>query len=391
MDFELNEEQVLLRDTVSRFLSDNAPFEKRQAIIDTHPGYSPEHWQTLADLGVLALPFTEQSGGLGGGAIDTMLVMEQMGRTLLTGPYVATVLLAGKLLEQAETGEGSLEDVIDGTRKLAFAYAERAAGYDIAGTMLHAVRGSDGYELNGEKCAVFHADSADDLVVLARTSGEAGDAKGLSLFIVSPSTDGVQIAAYPTQDGNRAADVFFDGAVIPVSGLMGEEGDAYDVVEGVLDYAAAAVVAEATGIMWAVYELTLEYMKTRTQFGAVLGSFQALQHRMVDVYMMCEMAQSMAYEAAAACDNGNPQQRRQAVSAAKSLVGRYGRKVGQEGIQLHGGIGMTLEFPVGHYFKRLCMIDASFGDIAWHEARYADDEGTKPQDLSTTLSKSSPN
>jgi len=180
------------------------------------------------------------------------------------------------------------------------------------------------------------------------------------------------MTAYPTQDGNRAADLSFEGVTVSQSGLIGGvEGQAYDGVEAVLDLACAALVAEATGIMWAVYEMTLDYMKTRTQFGATLGSFQALQHRMVDIYMMCEMAQSMSYEAATACDSGDPAHRRAAVSAAKSLIGRYGRKVGQEGIQLHGGIGMTLEFSVGHYFKRLCMIDASFGDVAFHEARYA--------------------
>ena len=370
MDFILSDEQTLLRDTISRYLSDNAPFEKRQAIIDTHPGYSQEHWKMLAELGVVALPFSEEAGGLGGGAVDTMLVMEQMGRALLTGPYVATVLLAGKVLEQGGR-DTIIEQIVGGEKKLAFAYAERAAGYDSAGTVLSAVRAGDGFRLDGAKCAVFHADTADDLVVLARTSGNAGDQNGLSLFLVPCDDPQLDVRACQTQDGNRVADLIFDGVIVAADGLVGNEGEAFGIVEHVLDGAAAALVAEAVGIMWAVYEMTLEYMKTRTQFGATLGSFQALQHRMVDMYMMCEMAQSMSYEAAAACDSGNPDRRRRAVSAAKSLVGRYGRKVGQEGIQLHGGIGMTMEFPVGHYFKRLCMIDASFGDVAWHESRYA--------------------
>jgi alkylation response protein AidB-like acyl-CoA dehydrogenase len=390
MNFELREEQVLLRDTVSRFLSDSASFEERQAIIDTYPGYSPAHWQTLAELGVTALPFTEEAGGLDGGAVDTMLIMEQMGRALLTGPYVSTILLAGKLLEQAGSGGAILENVIGGRRKMAFAYAERAAGYDIVGTALRAIRDDGDYRLDGEKCVVFHGDTANDLVVLARTSGNEDDMAGLSLFLIPSDTAGIRMKPYQTQDGNRAADISFEGVIVRASCLMGDEDSAYGVVEGVLDNAAAALVAEATGIMWAVYEMTLDYMKMRTQFGATLGSFQALQHRMVDIYMMCEMAQSMSYEAATACDSGDPVRRRQAVSAAKSLVGRYGRKVGQEGIQLHGGIGMTLKFPVGHYFKRLCMIDASLGDVAWHEARYARWEGTKPEALSTTLSNSSP-
>lgn len=375
MDFDLTEEQVLLRDTVSRFLADNFPFEKRQAIIDTPPGYSQEHWHSLAELGVLALPFSEQCGGLGGSAVDTMLVMEQLGRTLFTGPYLSTVLLAGRVLEQADETSATfpvLEEVISGSRKLAFAYAERSAGYDISGTTLRAERNGDGYRLNGQKWTVFHGDSAGDLVVLARTAGRAGDADGLSLFLVAGNTPGITMAAYPTQDGNRAADISFEDVMVPESCLVGGvEGQAHDGVEAVLDHACAALVAEASGIMWVVYEMTLDYLKTRTQFGATLGSFQALQHRMVDIYMMCEMAQSMSYEAAAACDSDDPAHRRKAVSAAKSLIGRYGRKVGQEGIQLHGGIGMTLEFSVGHYFKRLCMIDASFGDVAFHEARYA--------------------
>lgn len=371
MDFELSEEQVLMRDTVARFLDDNLPFEKRLAIVAGQPGYKQEHWEALAELGILALPFSDDAGGLGGGAVDTMIVMEQMGRALMTGPYISTVLLAGKLLERVGGHASDIESVIEGSRKVAFACTERSAGHNVTGTMLTAEKGGDGYVLRGEKCAVFHADTADDLVVLARTSGEAGEQNGLSLFMLAADTDGVTMSSFATQDGNRAADVTFEGVQVPANALLGEEGAAFDMVECLLDEAASAVVGEAVGIMWAIYDMTLEYMKTRTQFGETLGSFQALQHRMVDMYMMCEMAQSMAYDAAAACDGSDAADRRRTVSAAKSLVGRYGRNVGQEGIQLHGAIGMTMEVPVGHYFKRLCMIDASFGDVAWHEARHA--------------------
>ena len=390
MDFELKEEQTLLRDMVSRFFTDTLPFEKRQEIITSSPGYSSSQWSALADLGVLSLPLSEDAGGLGGSAVDTMLIMEQMGRALFTGPYVGTVLLAARLLEWADGSEQAtsvLEEAMQGRSTLAFAYAEREAGYEITGAGLWAEPDGDGFRLNGAKCAVFHADTADRLVVLARTAGQAGRTAGLSLFLVPCDAPGVSMVAYGTQDGARAADVAFSDVIVARADVIGRVGDMHDAVACVLDQATAALIAEASGIMWAVYELTLDYMKTRSQFGVTLGSFQALQHRMVDIYMMCEMAQSMAVAAAVACDSESPVQRRLAVSAAKSLIGRYGRKVGQEGIQLHGGIGMTMDVPVGHYFKRLCMIDASFGDVAWHEARHAL-EGTKPASLSTTLSSS---
>ena len=366
MDFSLSEEQTLFRDTVARFLGDNLPFEKRQAIIDTHPGYCDDHWYTLAELGILGLPFSEGVGGLGGSAFDTMVVMDQMGRALLTGPYVSTVLLSGAILDR--TGADGVEGIIAGTRKMAFAYAERGAGYDLSDVSVAATKDGDDYVLSGTKIAVLHADTADDLIILARTSGAQRDQDGLSLFMVPAGADGVSMTAYALQDGNRGADITFGGVRAKV---LGDVDSAFDLVEEVIDCASSALCAEGSGIMWAIYDLTLEYMKTRSQFGAALGSFQALQHRMVDMYMMCQMAESMAYEAALAFDQDDADARRRSVSAAKSLIGAYGRKVGQEGIQLHGGIGMTLEYSIGHYFKRLTMIDATFGNSAWHDARYA--------------------
>ncbi|MBT3557248.1 MAG: pimeloyl-CoA dehydrogenase small subunit [Rhodospirillales bacterium] len=366
MDFSLSEEQTLFRDTVARFLSDSLPFDKRQAIVDTHPGYSADHWHTLAELGILGLPFSENTGGLGGSAFDTMVVMDQMGRALLTGPYVSTVLLSGAVLDRV--GADGVEDIIGGARKVAFAYAERGAGYNLNDISLTANKNGDDYVLSGKKIAVLHADTADDLIILARTSGAQRDQEGLSLFMVPAGADGLSMTAYALQDGNRGADITFDGVRAKV---LGDVDNAFGLVEEVADQASSALCAEASGIMWAIYDLTLEYIKTRSQFGTALGSFQALQHRMVDMYMMCQMAESMTYEAALAFDHDDPDARRRSVSAAKSLIGAYGRKVGQEGIQLHGGIGMTLEYSIGHYFKRLTMIDATFGDSAWHDARYA--------------------
>ncbi len=373
MDFSLSEEQVLFRDTIARFLSDSLPFEKRQAIIDTHPGYLDSHWQTLAELGILALPVSDASGGLGGSTFDTMVIMDQMGRALLTGPYVSTVLLGGGILDRAgnEVQKEILEEVIGGLRKLAFACAERGAGYALNDVSVIATRDGDGFVLSGCKIAVLHADTADDLIVLARTGGGQRDTGGLSLFLVPADTAGVTMVPYALQDGNRGADVFYDGVRVGEDALIGAVGAAFDVVEEAVDVATSALCAEASGIMWAIYDLTLDYMKTRKQFGETLGSFQALQHRLVDMYMMCLMAQSKACEAALAFDHDDADARRRSVSAAKSLIGSYGRIVGQEGIQLHGGIGMTLEYSIGHYFKRLTMIESTFGDSAWHEARYA--------------------
>lgn len=374
MDFQFSEEQVLMRDTVARFLSDNLPFDKRQNIIDTFPGYAETHWQTLAELGVLALPFDEDAGGLGGGSVDAMLIMEQMGRALLNGPFVPSIILCGGLLERlgnAQQKTTYLDPLMAGAMKLSFAYAERGGRYDLNDIACTANPVDGGFVLSGTKIAVFHADTAQHLIVSARTSGERYDEDGISLFVVPCDVKGISIKAYATQDGNRAADVTFDNVVVERNAMLGDTGIAFLVIEDVLDHASAALCAEATGIMWSIYDMTLEYLKTRKQFGATLGSFQALQHRMVDMYMMCEMAQSMAYEAAQAFEGDDRVVRRRAVSAAKSLIGRYGRKVGQEGIQLHGGIGMTLEYAIGHYFKRLCMIDMCFGDAAWHQARYA--------------------
>lgn len=373
MDFSLSEEQTLFRDTIARFLSDNLPFENRQAIIDKHPGYSNDHWNAIANLGILALPFSEDVGGLNGTSFDIMVVMDQIGRSLLTGPYVSTVLLAGAIIQNVNDQKHleRLDGVIDGSRKLAFAYAEQGAGYNLHDVSTMATKDGDDFILSGSKVSVFHADTADDLIVLARTGSTQREYEGLTLFVLPPDADGLSMISYALHDGNRGADIVLNEVRVGSDAVLGRVGEAYDTVEHVVDRATSALCAEASGIMWAVYDLTLEYLKTRKQFGAPLGSFQALQHRMVDMFMMCQMAESMSYEAAVAFDHDDADARRRSVSAAKSLIGAYGRKVGQEGIQLHGGIGMTLEYSIGHYFKRLTMIDASFGDSAFHDARYA--------------------
>ncbi len=378
MDFTYTEEQILLRDTVERFVRDEFPFEKRQAIIDQTPGYSLNHWNTLAELGVLALPISEASDGLGGGGIETMLVMDQLGRSLLPAPYVSSILLGAGLIDRLASNslhKEILDQTMTGDTKLAFAYVEAGAGYDMRNIKSHAqlnARENDaGYLINAQKAVVLNADTADYIIVMVRTSGEQNDEQGISLFIVSNDTNGLKMQSYPTQDGARASEITLANVQVGHDALLGDLGRAYETIIEVTDCATSALCAEAVGIMWSVYDLTLEYMKTRKQFGAYLGSFQALQHRMVDMYMMCEMAQSMALEAATSIEK-QPYERRKSIAAAKSLIGRYARKVGQEGIQLHGGIGMTQEYSVGHYFKRLCMIDTMFGDVSWHNAQYAE-------------------
>ncbi len=373
MDFRLADEQAIFRDSASRFFAEHYDFRRRAAIVASASGYLEDHWKAFAELGWLALPLSESYGGLGGSPLDTMVLFEQMGRALYVGPYLATVLLGGELLQRAGTPEQKgavLPRVAEGLVKLAFAYAEPQARYDPWDVETRGAPEAGGYRLEGEKCAVLWGEAADYYIVSARTSGESRDCRGVTLFLVEADRPGLDARHYVTADGARATQLRLDQVRVSADAVVGKLDAAVPDIEWALDHAAAAVCAEAGAIMWAVHETTLDYVKTREQFDRPIGAFQALQHRLVDTYMKCQLAQSLVYEAISALGLADDAARARGVSAAKHQIGRYAREVGEEGVQLHGGIGMTMEYPVGHFLKRLTLINASFGDSDWHLTRY---------------------
>ncbi len=372
MDFKLSDEQQQLKDTLTRFVARDYSFEKRRAILKSPEGYSPQAWKQLADMGLLALGLPEEHGGLAGNAVDTMLVMEVLGRGIVVEPYLATVVLGARLISLAGSAAQKaaiLPQVASGDLLLAFAHYEPDTRYETSRVSTQAKKAGAGYTLNGAKSVVLHGAQAGKLMVSARTSGKADDATGISLFLVDRKASGVSVQDYPTHDGHHAAEITFKNA--PAE-LIGKEGGALPVIERVLGYGIAALCAEAVGNMAALIEITLNYIKTRKQFGVPIGSFQALQHRMADMLMCSEQARSMALLAAAKADSDDAAERSRTLSAAKALVGQAARFVGQQAVQLHGGIGVTDEVNVSHYFKRLTLINATFGDADHHLGRFSD-------------------
>jgi pimeloyl-CoA dehydrogenase small subunit len=371
MDFDLSEEQRLLKDSVDRLIADRYQFEQRRKYLAEPVGWSEDLWAQYAELGLLGLPFGEAHGGFGGGPVETMIVMEAFGRGLILEPYFATVLLGGGLMRRGASAaqqSGLLPLIAQGKLKLAFAHVERQSRWNLADVGTSARKENGAWVVNGAKSVVLHGDCADRILVSARIAGNRQDRDGIGLFLVDAGASGVARRGYPTQDGLRAAEISFENA--PALAL-GEPGKALPLMEHVVDEAIAALCAEAVGVMAEMQAITLEYLKTRQQFGRAIGQFQALQHRAVDMLTAVEQARSMALFATVMAGETNPTERRRAISAAKVQIGRSGRHVGQEAIQLHGGIGMTMEYKVGHYFKRMTMIDQMFGDADQHLAELA--------------------
>jgi pimeloyl-CoA dehydrogenase small subunit len=368
MDFDLDASQRLLQESLDRLIAERYTFEQRKAYGHSPEGWSRERWAHYAALGLLGLPFPERYGGSAGGAVETMLVMEAFGRALVLEPYLATVVLGGGFLRHSGNEAqcaALIPPLIEGRLTLAFAHTERQSRYDLADVATTARRDGEGWRIDGEKGVVLHGDSADKLIVTARVDGGRRDRDGIGLFLVDAAAAGIARRGYPTQDGLRAAEIAFNGVYAGPESVLGEPGAALPVVERVVDEAIAALCAEAVGAMAAMHELTLDYLKTRRQFGREIGSFQVLQHRAVDMLIALEQARSMAMYATMMIDEP-PVERRRALSAAKVQIGRSGRFIGQQAIQLHGGIGMTMEYKVGHYFKRVTMIDTMFGDADYH-------------------------
>ena len=372
MDFNFTEEQDMVRDGLSRLVREQYGAEERRALIASDDGWSREIWGQLAELGILGMSFSEEDGGFGGGAIDSMVVMEEFGKGLVVEPFVPTVVCAGGFLKHAGTAsqkEEHIGGIVSGERVFAFAYAEPRGRYDLANLETTAKNDGGDYVINGHKAVVIGAPWASHLIVTARTSGERADKEGISVFVVDKSADGVVTRDYATVDGRRGSEVYFENVRVPAEGLIGEEGKALPLIERVTDEAIAAQCAEACGAIKVAHAMTLDYAKQRKQFGVPIASFQVLQHRMVDMYTEYECSVSMTYLATLRLD-AEERERKQAVSAAKVRVAQAAHHVGQEAIQIHGGNGMTDEYAIGHYFKRLTIFDSEFGNIDHHMKRH---------------------
>jgi pimeloyl-CoA dehydrogenase small subunit len=367
MDFDLTDDQRLLKDSVDRLIADRYSFEARKKLRAEKDGWSRAMWAQFAELGLLGLPFSEAHGGFGGGPADLAIVMEAFGAGLVVEPFLATVILGGGLVQRLGSTaqqDALLPEVAAGKLTLAFAQVERASRYNLADVQTTAAQGDGGWVLNGEKSVVMHGDTADKLLVTARVAGGRFDRDGIGLFLVDAATAGVSRRGYPTQDGLRAAEISLANAQ---GEPLGDPKGALDGVEQVVDRAIAAVCSEAVGLMQCMQDLTVDYLKTRQQFGRPIGSFQVLQHRSVDMLVELEQARSMAMFATMMAGEADAKTRRRSISAAKVQIGRSGRHIGQEAVQLHGGIAMTMEYKVGHYFKRMTMLEQVFGDADTHQ------------------------
>jgi alkylation response protein AidB-like acyl-CoA dehydrogenase len=374
MNFDFTEEQQMVRDSIARFVQDDYDWDTRKAIVASEKGLSPDNWKLFAELGWLSIPFAEEHGGFGGNIVDLSVVMEELGKGLVVEPYFPTVVLFGGLIARAGNDAQRAEwlpRVIGGDVLGGFAYVERQSRFALHDCLTTATASGDGYVLNGEKVVVFNGEQADHLVVLARTSGEQSDRTGLSLFIVEASAAGIDKMNYPMMDGQRVANVTFKDVALPADALLGEEGQALALVEALVDEAIIALASEAVGIMGVLNTKTLEYAKTREQFGVAIGSYQALQHRMVDTMMAYEQCKSLLFKAL--CEyKQDPAMAAETIHALKVLIDRNAKHVFGEAIQIHGGMGMTDELDIGHYAKRLMMINTTFGDANFHRNRFVE-------------------
>ena len=375
MDFTFTEEQTLLRGSLAPYLADRYDFETRRRVVGSEPGWRPQVWRGFAqDLGILGALAPAEVGGSGGGPVEMMVIMEELGRALVVEPFLSTAVIAGGLLARAggPAAAALLPQIVAGEIAAAFAFAEPQARYDWRDLTTAARQDGAGYVLNGRKAMVLGGPWATHLVVTARTGGAQRERGGVSTFIVDAAAKGIARQDYATIDGGRAADVTFENVSVPAEALIGAEGEAAPLLEQAIDEATVALCAEAVGLMRAMHAQTVDYTKQRRQFGQPLGAFQVLRHRMVDMYIQLEQATSITYLAAIRLADEDPVARARAASAAKAQVGQAARFVGQQAIQLHGGMGLTDELAVGSYFKRATVIETQFGDTDHHLARFAD-------------------
>jgi alkylation response protein AidB-like acyl-CoA dehydrogenase len=379
VDFSLSEEQVLLRDSVERYVRDQCSVERHRALCATDPGFDPGTWQQFAELGWLSVPFSEELGGFGGGATDLMVVAEALGKGLVREPFLATVVTCGGFLQRG----GSLQQqqqfipaIIDGSAQWAFAFGEQSSGYNLARVETSARAQGDGFVLDGKKLAVLNAHCADYLIVSARTRGTADEQGGLTLFVVEANAAGVSRDTFVAVDGSRGAHIHLDSVLVAADQVLGEKDGGFPLIESVIDTTIVALGAEALGSMQALLDATVEYTKTREQFGQPISKFQALQHRMADMYLKVEEVRSLLLHAAIQLDEGGADSAA-ACAALKVKVSEAGNFVAQQAVQLHGGIGMTDELIVGHHYKRLMILSRLYGDEAWFLQKFADLTSTR--------------
>lgn len=374
MDFSFTSEQDMLRDTVAKLVAQQYDFDTRRKVAKSEAGWRPEMWSQFAELGLLGASFSEAEGGFGGGAIEAMIISEEFGKGLVIEPYLQTVVIGGNFLRHGGTDaqkEEHIAGLIGGETIFAFAYSEPKSRFDLNDVSTTAKKEGAGYTLNGHKAVVLGAPFATHLIVTARTSGGQRDAKGVSVFIVPKGAKGVTTRDYPTVDGLRASEVYFENVSIGADALIGAADNGLALTEKVVDNAIAALCAEAVGCFKVLNEATISYAKQRKQFGQPIANFQVLQHRMVDMFMAAEQAASMTYMVTLKLDEAD-KARKQAASAAKVQIGKAGKLISQDAVQIHGGMGMTDELNVGHFFKRVTMIESQFGNTDWHLRRYTD-------------------
>ncbi len=373
MDFNFSEEQQLLADTVQRFVREEYSFEKRREILNSKEGWSREAWQAIAGLGVTAINVPEEHGGLSGGPVETMLVMNALGEGLFLEPYLSAAVMTPALLTRIgdeKVAADLLPIIASGERIIIVAHQEPNTRGELNHVATRAQKSADGYVLDGHKSVIAHGGAADELLITARTSGKTRDMDGISVFRLDPRAAGVKVTGYGTIDGQRAADIELVKVKISADRLIGAEGKSYAAIEAAHEIALSAICAEAVGAMKAINAATLDYTKSRKQFGQPIARFQVLQHRMADMFLHSEQAKSMSYLAAIRCVDPDPVERKRALSAAKVVIGQAGRFVGQQAIQLHGGMGMTDELMVSHHFTRLTAIDLTFGDADFHTQQF---------------------
>src|SRR6201981_3419276 len=378
MDFDLSEEQRLLKESVDGLLGSSYDFDQRKKYMAEQGGWSKRVWSKLAEQGLLGLPFSEDDGGFGAGAVETMIVMEALGKALVLEPYLPTVVIGGGFLRRggsAEQKAAHIPSIIDGSKTFAFAQLEKNSRYDLSDVTTSAKKKGNGWVIDGEKFVALNGENADTLIVTARTKGGQRDKAGIGVFLVPADAKGVTKKAYPTQDGLHAADITFTGVEVGADAVIGDPEDGLPLIERVVDDARTALCAEAVGLMDESLKTTVEYLKTRKQFGVAIGTFQSLQHRAADMFVALEQARSMSMFATMAADFDAAKEPATAVAAAKVQIGKSGKFIGQQSIQLHGGIGMTQEAKIGHYFKRLTMIENTFGDTDYHMRRVSEAGG----------------
>ncbi|MDC0986666.1 acyl-CoA dehydrogenase family protein [Alphaproteobacteria bacterium] len=375
MDFSLSEEQQLLKDSVDRFVREEYSLDQRRTLVATDEGFSRENWSKMAELGWLGVAVPEAYGGIGGGAVEIMVMMESFGEGLVVEPYMSSIVLGGGLI--AEGGDEAQKQAIlpslaEGKMMLAFGYAERQSRYDLFDVETKAEKNGAGYVLNGHKGVVFHAAVADKIIVSARTAGGPRDTNGITLFILDNNCAGLSRRDYPTVDGLRASELTLENVKVGSDAVLGDVDGGFALLDTISQQGIAALAAESVGCMSVLLNTTNEYVKTRKQFGQPIGKFQVIQHRMADMFIACEEARSMSYLATLRLEDPDAGERARASAAAKVQIGKSLVYVSQQAVQLHGGMGMTDELNVGHYFKRLTMIDTMLGDQDYHLKRYAE-------------------